>query len=473
TRGFDGCVITDWGGAHNTNEAIFNGLDIEMGSHTDGLALGGKNAFNEYYLADEYLKMALAGEVPMSIIDDKAGRILKLIFRTAMNTQRPWGSFATKEHEAIALKIAEEGIVLLKNDDNLLPVEKSKYNKIAVIGENAVKRLTIGGGSSELKVKREVSPLEGLKLLYGNEIIRYSAGYSSDQNITESQKNTMKKEALTLAKNADIVLFIGGLNKDHHQDSEGDDREEYCLPYSQNELIKSLLTVNNKLAIVILSGNAVEMPWVNDVPAILQGWFAGSEAGNAIAGIISGEVNPSGKLPFSFPKKIEHNAAISFGSDSYPGDGQTVTYKEDILVGYRWLDTKKIEPLFGFGHGLSYTTFKLGVATMAKKVIKTTESIRISISVTNTGNREGAEVIQLYIKDMECSLPRPEKELKAFRKVWLKPGQTTLIDFLIEPTSLQFYDDGQNKWVLEPGMFEAHLGTSSRNISSKIAFEVK
>jgi beta-glucosidase len=444
-----------------------------MGSHTDGLASGDKNAFHDYYLADAYLKMALAGEVPMSVIDDKAGRILKLIFRTVMNTKRPWGSFATQEHADVALKIAEEGIVLLKNDSNLLPVGKSEYKRIAVIGENAVKMLTVGGGSSELKVKKEVSPLEGLTTVYGKEVISYAKGYSSDYNLTEGQKNRMKSEALELASKADVVFFIGGLNKNHHQDSEGNDREQFNLPYGQDQLILDILNVNNKMAVVLLSGNAVEMPWVNEVPAIIQGWFLGSQAGNALANVISGTVNPGGKLPFSFPIKLEDNAAIAFGSDSYPGDGQTVTYKEDILVGYRWFDTKEIEPLFAFGHGLSYTTFQLGEASAAKNTMKPNGSISISIPVTNTGNREGAEVIQLYIKDMVSSLPRPEKELKAFEKVWLKPGETTSVDFLIGPESLQFYDDKQKKWVLEPGQFEAHLGTSSRSITRIVDFEVK
>lgn len=469
---FDGCVITDWGGAHNTKEAVFNGLDIEMGSHTDGLKTAAKDAFNEYYLAKDYLKMAKAGEVPMSIVDDKASRILKLIFRTAMNTKRLWGSFATSEHANVAREIAEEGIVLLKNSNALLPLSKDKSQKIAVIGENAVKMLTLGGGSSELKVKKEVSPLEGLISTYGSANIKYTLGYSSNPKEAEGASRGLYREAVEIARSADVVVFIGGLNKDPHQDSEGDDRLTYQLPFGQNELINAIMNVNKNLVVVLLSGNAVAMPWEKEVPSILQGWFLGSEAGNAIANVIAGKVNPGGKLPFSFPKNLEDNGAISFGSTSYPGDGQNVIYKEDILVGYRWFDTKKIEPLFPFGHGLSYTTFKYGNAIADKKVMGATGKIKISIPVTNTGTRDGSEVVQLYIKDIKSSVMRPEKELKAFEKVKLRSGESRMIDFKIDASHLQFYDDVSRKWVLEPGRFEVIIGSSSKDIKSKIEFTV-
>ena len=470
---FDGCVITDWGGAHDTKEAIFNGLDIEMGSHTDGLATAAKNAFNDYYLAKDYLKMVNAGEVPMSIVDDKAARILKLIFRTAMNTKRPWGSFATSEHANVAREIAEEGIVLLKNSNALLPLNKDKQQKIAVIGENAVKMLTLGGGSSELKVKKEVSPLEGLISTFGSGNIKYATGYSSNLKDAEARTKALNSEAVEIAGSADVVIFIGGLNKDPHQDSEGDDRLSYQLPFGQNELINAIVNVNKNLVVILLSGNAVAMPWEKEVPTILQGWFLGSESGHALAHVITGKVNPSGKLPFSFPKNLEDNGAISFGSVAYPGDGKNVIYKEDILVGYRWFDTKKIEPLFPFGHGLSYTTFKYGDVVADKKVIGSADAIKISIPVTNTGNRDGSEVVQLYIKDQKCTVMRPEKELKAFEKVRLSAGETQIVDFQIDATSLQFYDGVRKEWVLEPGRFEVIIGSSSKDIKSKLEFGVQ
>jgi beta-glucosidase len=470
---FDGCVITDWGGAHDTKEAIFNGTDIEMGTHAEGQPNPAKNAFNDYFLGKDYLKMAKAGEVPMSIVDDKASRILKLIFRTAMNTKRPWGSFATSEHSEVAREIGEEGIVLLKNEGNLLPVTPEKYKRIAVIGENGVKKLTVGGGSSELKVKKEVSPLEGITAVYGEDKIKYSKGYTSDLTEQKLKVESLFKEAIGLAANSDVVIFIGGLNKDPNQDSEGDDRLSYDLPFGQNELISAILKVNKNLVVVLHSGNAVAMPWVNEVPSIVQGWFLGSEAGNALANVLSGKVNPSGKLPFSYPKKLDDNGAISFGPSSYPGDGINEYYKEDILVGYRWFDTKNIEPLFPFGHGLSYTSFEYGEATIDNKSIGASDKIAISIPVKNIGANTGSEVVQLYIKDEECSVLRPEKELKAFAKVKLGPGETKVVDFQIDSKSLSFFDEVKKAWKVEPGKFKAFLASSSKDIRKSVEFEVK
>ncbi|NDV82556.1 glycosyl hydrolase [Bacteroides sp. 51] len=482
---FDGCVITDWGGAHNTREAALNGLDIEMGSYTDGLTSESEFTYDDYYLGNSYLKGLKDGTYPMSTIDDKASRILRMIFRTVMNRDRPWGTFTTEEHFDVARTIAEEGIVLLKNspvakkEPALLPLDDSLYKKILVVGENATRSLTQGGGSSELKVKKEVSPLDALKALYGAKIIHtqgYESGrplYSSVDEIPAEVSAKLRDEAIEKAKEADLVIYVGGLNKNHLQDCEAADRTIYELPFGQNELIEGILNVNPNMVMVLLSGNAVEMPWVKRVPAIVQGWYLGSEAGSALANILSGEINPSGKLPFSFPVKLADNGAHAFDALSYPGDNVKEIYREDILVGYRWHDTKKTPALYSFGHGLSYTTFGYGKAILSERNMTLNGSIEVTIPVTNTGNREGKEVVQLYIGDEKSSLVRPLKELKYFNKVTLKPGETKNVKFIIMPDDLKFYDDKREEWIAEPGKFNVYIGTSSTDIRSAVGFNLQ
>ena len=482
--GFDGVVVTDWGGAHDTKEAALYGLDVEMGSYTNGLTSESDFGYNDYYLADPYLAMLKSGEVPMSTVDDKASRILRLIFRTAMNPDRPWGSQATPEHAAVARTVGEEGIVLLRNEPvakkstPLLPLDASKYNKILVVGENASRSLTQGGGSSELKPKEEISPLAGLQAIYGNKI-SYAAGYKAGRSmygnveiITQAVEDSLRAEAVAMAKDADLVIYVGGLNKNHEQDCEAGDRITYSLPFAQDQLIEEILAVNPNMVMTLLSGNAVEMPWVNRVPAILQSWYLGSQAGNAIANVLSGAVNPSGKLPFSFPKKLEDNGAIHFGEMSYPGDSINQTYLEDILVGYRWHDTKKIPALYPFGYGLSYTIFEYSKPEISTNKLLPSETATVKVKVRNTGKVAGKEVVQLYISDKKSSLPRPEKELKGFQKVDLQPGEEKEVIFTITPAELSYYDDARHEWVAEPGIFEALIGASSTDIKGKARFEL-
>ncbi|HEY6915442.1 MAG TPA: glycoside hydrolase family 3 C-terminal domain-containing protein, partial [Paludibacter sp.] len=310
---FDGVLVTDWGSAHNTDEAARNGLDLEMGSWTNGLTWGLSSAYDNYYLAQPFLKKIKNGELPESLLDEKVRRILLLNFRTNMDRNRPYGKKLTPEHKAISLKVAQEGIVLLKNEKKFFPIEKDRYQKIAVIGENAVKQLTQGGGSSELKPQKEISPLQGMIDKYGKDHVIFSLGYASGKpnysNELPSPYNadSLAKAAVEAAKNADVVIFFGGLNKNFRQDCEGDDRKNMDLPFGQNELIAKLLEVNKNLGIVIVSGNAVSMPWVNKVNGLMQSWYLGSQGGVATADIISGDANPSGKLPFSIPKKLEDN----------------------------------------------------------------------------------------------------------------------------------------------------------------------
>lgn len=487
--GFDGVVVSDWGGVHNTEEAIYNGMDMEFGSWTNGLSKGMGNAYDNYYLAHPYLKQIKEGKIGTKELDDKVRRILRLAFRTTMNRNRPYGAMLSEEHIAAARKIGEEGIVLLQNKKNILPIDLNRTKKIAVIGENALKMMTVGGGSSSLKVQYECSPLDGIKRRIGDGIeISYARGYvgdtggqfdgvSSGQNLKDDRSaRQLIEEAVRIAQSADYVIFIGGLNKSGHQDCEDTDRKGLELPYKQDKVIGALAKVNKNLIVVNISGNAVAMPWISEVPAVIQAWYLGTEAGNAIASVLVGDVNPSGKLPFTFPEKLEDVGAHQLGD--YPGrqreDGIfDEKYNESIFVGYRWTDKQKIRPLFPFGHGLSYTTFAYGKATVNKKVMKIDEQIAITVPITNTGKRIGSEIVQLYISDLKSSLPRPVKELKGFSKIQLAPGETQEVTFLIDKQALSFFNDSRHEWVAEPGKFEVQIAASATDIKSKVTFELE
>ena len=494
--GFDGVVVSDWGGVHNTEQAIHNGMDLEFGSWTNGLSAGTRNAYDNYYLAFPYLKLIKEGKVGTKELDEKVSNVLRLIFRTSMDPHKPFGSLGSPEHGQAGREIAEEGIVLLQNNGNVLPIDLNKAKKIAVIGENAIKMMTVGGGSSSLKVKYEISPLDGLKSRVGSKAeVVYARGYVGDptgeyngvktgQDLKDNRsEDELLAEALQVAKDADYVIFFGGLNKSNHQDCEDSDRASLGLPYAQDRVISELVKVNKNLIVVNISGNAVAMPWVNEVPAIVQGWFLGSEAGTALASVLVGDANPSGKLPFTFPAKLEDVGAHKLGE--YPGNkeelaqskhrGDTINeiYREDIFVGYRWADKEKIKPLFPFGHGLSYTTFAYGKPSADKKTMTADDTISFTVNVKNTGTREGQEVVQLYISDKKSSLPRPVKELKGFQKVKLAPGEEKAVTLTIDKKALSFFDDAKHEWVAEPGKFEAVIGSSSRDIKGIVLFELK
>ena len=480
---FDGVVITDWGGAHDTKEAAFNGLDIEMGSYTNGLTTEGKGyTYDDYYLARPYLELLKSGEIPESTVNDKARRILRLIFRTSMNNNKGYGSLTSPEHYAAAKQIGDEAVVLLKNGkagkakSPVLPIKIDGKGDILVVGDNATRRLNEGGGSSELKAKDMVSPLDGMKALYGDRI-KYAQGYaagramySHEEQIPRTIQDSLRSEAVAMAKNAEYVVLFGGLNKNGFQDSEATDRKEYSLPFDQPELIEALTEVNPNIIVVLLSGNAVEMPWIDKVPAVVQGWYLGTMGGETLADVIAGNVNPSGKLPFSFPKRLEDNGAHYYGEKSYPGINQSQEYLEDILVGYRWHDTNNIPALFPFGHGLSYTEFKYGKPEVSSSSMDKNGEITITVPVTNTGKSEGKETVQLYISDIKSSLPRPVKELKGFEKITLNPGETKEVTFKITEKDLKYFEPEAHEWIAETGDFEALIGSSSKDIRLKIPF---
>ena len=487
--GFDGVVVSDWGGVHDTDQAITNGLDMEFGSWTNGLTNGASNAYDNYYLAMPYLQRLQEGKVGTKELDDKVRRILRLAFRTTMNTKRPWGSMLSPEHYEAARRIGEEGIVLLQNQGGLLPIDLAKAKKILVVGENAVKMMTVGGGSSSLKVQRELSPLDGIKQRVGNKAqVVYARGYVGDasgeyngvvtgQNLKDDRTpEELIAEAVKEAADADYVIFIGGLNKSNNQDCEDTDREGLGLPYGQDNVIQALAKANKNLIVVNISGNAVAMPWVKEVPAIVQDWYLGSEAGSALAAVLMGDVNPSGKLPFTFPVKLEDNSAHALGEYTGKRSNEVIDikYNESIFVGYRWADKqKKVKPLFPFGHGLSYTTFEYGKPIADAKTMQADGKLTVKVTVKNTGDREGQEVVQLYIADKKSSLPRPVKELKGFQKIKLAPGESKEVSFTIEKDALSYFDDAQHAWVAEPGKFEAIIAASAADIKGVVPFELK
>lgn len=486
---FDGVVVSDWGGAHDTKEAITNGLDLEFGTWTDGLSKGTINAYQNYHLAQPYYNMIVKGEASTKELDEKVRRVLRLIFRTTMNSKRPFGSLCSYAHIAAARTIGDEGIVLLQNRGDVLPIDLSKAKRIAVIGENAVKMMTVGGGSSSLKAKYELSPLEGIRRRVGNKAeVVYERGYVGDvtgeydgvktgQDLKDKRNaDQLISDAVKVAKNSDYVIFIGGLNKSSHQDCEDADRTELGLPYNQDRVISALAKANKNFIVVNISGNAVAMPWVKQVPAIVQAWYLGTECGNAMADVLFGDVNPSGKLPFTFPVSLSDVPATKMGE--YPGkmrsDGSKILdekYNEGIFVGYRWYTTKKVKTLFPFGYGLSYTTFKYGKATADKKSMTADGTLTVTVPVTNTGKREGKEIVELYISDLKSTLERPIKELKGFKKISLKPGETKNVSFTINKDALSYYDDvNRHDWVAEPGEFKAIVAPSSEAAGSSVTF---
>lgn len=494
---FDGVVVSDWGGCHDTDQAIKNGLDMEFGSWTNGLSTGASNAYDNYYLATPYIKGIKEGKYSTKELDEKVRRVLRLFYRTTMNPNRPHGFLCSEAHYITAKRVAEEGIVLLQNKNNVLPINTSKAKRVLVVGENAIKMMTVGGGSSSLKVQKEISPYDGLKerLAKDGISVDYARGYVGDvtgnyngvttgQNLEDKRSaDELITEAVEKAKKADYVIMFGGLNKSDYQDCEGHDRKQLELPYGQDKVIEALAKANKNFVYVNISGNAVAMPWKAKVPGIVQGWFIGSEAGEALAAILTGDANPSGKLPFTWVNSLKEVGAHAL--DTYPGkwrkEGGEHTpdniideeYKEGIYVGYRWTDKEKVHPTFAFGHGLSYTQFAISNLRADKSSMTDSDNMTFTVNVKNTGNRAGAEIVQLYIHDIKSSIDRPYKELKGFQKVYLQPGESKDITLSIDKSALSFYDESTSSWKAEAGQFEALVGNASDNLKLKKTFDLK
>jgi len=472
--GFKGVLMTDWDAAHSTVKAALAGLDLEMG--TD------KKDYNDWYFANPLILAVKEGKVPISVVDEKVSSILRVMIKIKMlgNKTREIGSMNTPDHQRAAYNSAAEAIVLLQNQNKVLPVDFTKIKSIAVIGDNATRKHTNGGLSSEIKTLYEVTPLEALSRKFGSSLkINFAQGYEKQSSFYEGnnkgQSDTKKVDwklidaAVDAAGKSDIAIIFGGLN--HDFDTESFDRQDMKLPYGQEILIQEVAKANPNTIVVIIAGSPLELSGiVNRVPSILWGWYGGMEAGNAVADVLSGKVNPSGKMPFTLPVSLEQSPDHALGN--YPGHDLKVNYEEDILVGYRWFDTKKIAPQFSFGYGLSYTTFELSGLNTDKPLYHKDEVIHVKFMIRNTGTTFGAEVAQIYVSEPVCSVLRPYKELKGFEKVFLQPGESKTVEFPVNISDLAYYDEAQKGWKIEPGDFLLHLGTSSGNINQTVKIVV-
>lgn len=462
--GFKGIVISDWNAVHNTSQPLWNGLDIEMG--TDLGMLPNPN-YGKFYLADTVVQMVKSGRMPEYLINEKVRRILWVMYRThMMEGKRKAGAYNTKAHQQTALKVAEEGIVLLKNNNNILPLNNA-VKSIAVIGHNADRKQSMGGGSSQVRAFYEVTPLQGLRNAAGSNVqITYAQGYAIDKS--NAAKQALIDEAVAAASKADVAIVVGGWThgynysiwRDNAYDAEDVDKPSMDMPFGQNELIEAVRKANPRTVVVLMGGGAIDMTkWVNNVPAVLQAWYPGLEGGNALANILLGKTNPSGKLPVSFPKTLADAPAHKLGQ--YPGDSINVYYNDDIYVGYRYFDTYKVQPQFAFGHGLSYTSFAFSNINVAK----TANGATVTFTVKNTGKYAGAEVAQLYVHEQAPLLPRPDKELKAFEKVYLQPGEQKQVTITLGKDAFQYFNDVTNQWVTDKGVFDILIGNASDNIT--------
>ena len=479
--GFDGVYVTDWGAAHSTIPSMEAGLDLEMGTLID--------KYEDWYYANPLIEAVKSGKIPMSLVDEKVGDVLRVMIKTnVLDPKKRFGpgSMNTKEHQQATYDAAAEAIVLLKNQNNLLPLDFSSIKSLAVIGDNATRKHSNGGLSSEIKAVYEVTPLEALRAKWGDKVdIRFAQGYEKLSTFVEGSNNgqssgtfssktqesdALLKEAVEVARTSDVALLVCGLNHDY--DTESFDRLNMDIPYGQVELIQEVVKANPRTIVVMIAGSPLNMAAVDICsPAIVWAWFNGMEGGNALVDVLSGKVNPSGKMPFTTPVSLDPSPAHALGN--FPGRDWKVNYEEDILVGYRWFDTKGLPVVYPFGYGLSYTTFDYSNLNTDKETYDQADTIQATFTLTNTGDREGAEVAQLYVSDPVCSVMRPVKELKGFKKVFLKPGESRRITLDIPVSSLAFYSEAQSQFVVEPGEFILQLGASTSDIKQKISIDVK
>ena len=478
---WDGSVISDWGGTTDTWQAATGGLDIEMGSFTDGKVKESEFTYDDYYMARPLEQLVCEGKIPMSVLDEKAGRVLRLIFRTAMNPKKVIGNLCSEAHYDACRAITEEGIVLLRNEKAaneksaapILPLDLTKYQHILVVGENATRSLTQGGGSSELKTLRDISPLEALRSLYGNSIaISFAQGYTSgralyDQvdTVDPAENERLKAEAIEKARQADLIIYIGGLNKNTKQDCENSDRESYDLSFGQNELISQLAQIQPNIVVVTFGGNAYATPWLQQVKALVHCWYLGSESGTALTNMLTGKVNPSGKLPVTFAKRYDDYPYVHYGKEAYQDRSGQVDYKEGIYVGYRGFERNKKQPQFPFGYGLSYTTFQYGQPTAQVSG----DHVNVEVTIQNTGSVAGKEVAQVYVSaPKNKQMDKPVKELKGFAKTrLLQPGESETLRISIPCSDLASWNEATHEWQVDNGTYTLQVGASSAEIRGK------
>ena len=479
--GWDGALVSDWGGTTNTDEAVHGGLDIEMGTFTDGKLKESEFTFDDYYLANPFEKLIKEGKVSMSVLDEKAARVLRVIFRTSMNPDKVIGSQCSEAHYEACRQIGEEGIVLLKNDGSVLPFNHKSYKKVLVVGENATRSLTQGGGSSELKTLKDESPLSALQMLYGLNTheghVDYAQGYSSGRamydrvdRVSPEEQARLKAEALEKAKDTELIIFVGGMNKNHRQDCENGDRESYDLSFGQNELISELAKIQPNIIVVTFGGNPYATPWLSQVKALVHCWYLGSESGNALLNVLTGKVNPSGKLPVTFAQKYADYPYVKYGQEAYPGVNKQVYYKEDVFVGYRGFEHNKVKALFPFGFGLSYTTFQYGKPAVSIN----NDVITVEATITNTGKVAGKEIAQVYVSaPKNKQMEKPVKELKAFAKTrLLQPGESQTLRMTMKKSDLASWNESLHGWQVDAGTYTIQIGASSADIRGKASIKL-
>jgi beta-glucosidase len=474
--GFKGFVVSDWGSTYSTANTVNAGMDLEMpggepmkkwmqaaSAHEAGNSGG-------WLAPEKALPEINAGKISAQTIDDNVGRMLRAMFANGLfdKPHTATGVVDTPEQQAVARKAATESIVLLKNNGDLLPLNPAKIHSIAVIGPNAAAAITGGGGSSKVTSKSPIAPLKGIQDRAGQTVqVSYALGVAmagdDPKQDTPEVREKLRAEAVAAASKADAAILVIG--RGPKNESEDFDIKSLDLPDGQDELIAAVTKANKNTIVVINAGGPVTMTkWITQVPALVDMWYGGEQAGPAIAAVLFGDANPSGKLPVSFVKAWKDSPAYGH----YPGENLHVDYAEDIYVGYRHFDTKKIEPLFPFGYGLSYTKFEYSnLKVTPEKLSGHKGTVEVSLQVRNSGKRAGAEVVELYIHDGHASIDRPIQELKGFRRVSLTPGETKVVQFTLDRSALAFFSPTKKEWVAEPGQFDVLVGSSSRDIRVK------
>lgn len=474
--GFRGFVISDWGSTYSTEGTINAGMDLEMPggermriwankpeTKRDGNGAG-------WLTADKVLAAVSAGRVTQEAVDEGVRRILRVMFTAGLfdRTHAGGGDVDTPEQRQIARTAANQSIVLLQNSGGVLPLSAERTRKIAVIGPNAAVARTGGGGSSLVRPKYAITALDGIKEAAGPRAdIVHALGAVMEGEDAGKPPQELREEAVAVARHSDVAVVVVGNSP--KLEGEGFDRKSMDLPAGQDELIEAIAGANRNTIVVIAAGAPVTMTrWIGRVSAVVYAWYGGQEAGHAIGDVLFGAVNPSGKLPVTFPKALQDSPAYGH----YPGENLHVEYAEGIYVGYRWFDKHDVEPLFPFGHGLSYTTFDYGQLKISPGRIAVGKAVGVSVSVRNSGTRAGAEVAQLYLQQPPSRVDRPVKELKGFRRVMLQPGETQTVSFTLDKAAMSFYDSAVHDWVAEPGRFTVLVGASSRDIRAKGEFEL-
>jgi beta-glucosidase len=460
--GFDGVVISDWGGTHNTVATVTNGLDIEM-----------RGPRSKQFFGQPMIDSLNMGLIQIQSINERVRRILKVMWFAKKTHNKYTGTLvSTTEHMKTAYNIAAQSVVLLKNENKLLPLNLEKYKTIVIIGENAVQTFAKGGFGAGVKTRYEITAFDALKKKIGDKVnLHFAPGYITTYDSTfkgwfkkieyKSFDRKLVNQAAQLAKDADLTLLFIGTNRE--AESEGIDRASLDLPFGQDSLIDAVVKANPNTIIISISGAPINLNLSNKlVKTIVWSGFNGSEGGNAIADVILGNINPSGKLPFTIPVKLDDSPAHAL--NAYPGENLKVSYKEGILVGYRWFDTKKIDPLYCFGYGLSYSEFDIKNIVLTKEKYTKSDSITVKIKIANTSSVPGFETVQLYVSNLDLNEIKAEKELKAFRKVFVKAMDETEFELRIPVSQLAWFNEKTERWEISTGRYRIDIGTSSRNI---------